>query len=60
MFGDLLAHAAVDGLFEFADLVAGAEDLVFEVFQLGGDEAFGVDQRLFAFKFWWDFGEVGA
>ena len=32
VFGDLLADAAVDGLFEFGDLVGGAKDLVFEVF----------------------------
>ena len=60
VFGDLLTDASVDGLFEFADLVGGSEDLVFEVFEFGGYESFGVDEGLAALEFGRDFFEVGA
>ena len=57
---DVLAEFEEEFVFECFGAVFGAEDLVFHLFELGGDVALGVGHGLLAGVVVGDFGERGG
>ncbi len=60
MAGDLAAELEELFVFELFGPLVGAEDLVFDLLQVGGDEALGVGHGLLALVVLGDLGEVGS